>query len=148
MTRFPPGPGALEAFRGMLPAHGMSGFPVFFRRVAERYGPIASARVGLQRFYYVSEPAAIEELLVTKGRAFVKGRGTQRLERLLGKGLLTSNGALHLRQRRLVQPAFHRERIAGYAETMVARADRFADALADGETIEMDGAMSRLTLGI
>jgi cytochrome P450 len=148
MTRFPPGPGSLEAFRGMLPAHGMSGFPVFFRRTAERYGPIASARIGLRRFYYVSEPAAIEELLVTKGRSFVKGRGTQRLERLLGKGLLTSNGTLHLRQRRLMQPAFHRERIAGYAETMVARAERFAGALAAGQTIEMDAAMSRLTLGI
>jgi len=148
MTRFPPGPGPIEAFRGMLPAHGMSGFPVFFRRVAERYGPIASARVGLQRFYYVSAPAAIEELLVTNGRAFVKGRGTQRLERLLGKGLLTSNGAFHLHQRRLVQPAFHRERIAGYAAAMVAHADRFAAGLEAGATVEMDGAMSRLTLGI
>jgi cytochrome P450 len=87
-------------------------------------------------------------MLVTNGRAFVKGRGTQRLERLLGKGLLTSNGAFHLRQRRLVQPAFHRERIAGYAETMVARAERFAAGLEAGATIEMDGAMSRLTLGI
>src|SRR5258708_265349 len=101
MPRFPSGPGPIEAFRGMLPPRGMSGFPVFFRKPAARYGPVASARVGLERFYYVSDPAAIEELLVTNGRAFVKGRGTQRLERLLGKGLLTSNGAFHLRQRRL-----------------------------------------------
>ena len=148
MRRFPSGPGPLEAFRGMLPARGMTGFPVFFRRTAERYGPIASSRVGRQRFYYLSEPAAIEEMLVTNGRAYVKGRGTQRLERLLGKGLLTSNGAFHLRQRRLVQPAFHRERIAGYAATMVARAEQFADRLIPGEPVEMDGAMSRLTLGI
>jgi cytochrome P450 len=126
----------------------MSGFPVFFRKAADRYGPIASSRIGRQRFYYVSDPAAIEELLVTNGRAFVKGRGTQRLERLLGKGLLTSNGAFHLRQRRLVQPAFHRERIAGYAATMVARAEAFASTLEPGQTIEMDSAMSRLTLGI
>lgn len=148
MRRFPSGPGPLEAFRSMLPARGMTGFPVFFRRTAERYGPIASSRVGRQRFYYLSEPAAIEEMLVTNGRAYVKGRGTQRLERLLGKGLLTSNGAFHLRQRRLVQPAFHRERIAGYAATMVARAEQFADRLIPGEPVEMDGAMSRLTLGI
>ena len=126
----------------------MSGFPVFFRKAADRYGPIASSRIGRQRFYYVSDPAAIEELLVTNGRAFVKGRGTQRLERLLGKGLLTSNGAFHLRQRRLVQPAFHRERIAGYAATMVARAEAFASTLEPEQTIEMDSAMSRLTLGI
>jgi cytochrome P450 len=126
----------------------MAGFPIFFRTTAERYGPIASSRVGLRRFYYVNEPAAIEELLVTAGRSYVKGRGTQRLERLLGRGLLTSNGALHLRQRRLVQPAFHRERIAGYAATMVARAERFAANVVPDETIEMDAAMARLTLGI
>jgi cytochrome P450 len=126
----------------------MAGFPTFFRETARRYGPIASARVGRRRFYYISEPAAVEEVLVTEGRSYVKGRGTQRLERLLGKGLLTSNGALHLRQRRLVQPAFHRERIAGYAATMVARAERFADSVVPGEMLEMDAAMGRLTLGI
>jgi cytochrome P450 len=148
MARFPSGPGSFEAFRGMLPARGMTGFPVFFRKTAARYGPIASSRMGRSRFYYVNEPAAIEEELVTAARSYVKGRGTQRLERLLGKGLLTSNGALHLRQRRLVQPAFHRERIAGYAATMVARAERFAAGVVAGETLEMDAAMGRLTLGI
>ena len=148
MPRYPSGPGSLEAFRGMLPARGMTGFPVFFRKTAARYGPIASSRMGRARFYYVSEPSAIEEVLVTAGRSYVKGRGTQRLERLLGKGLLTSNGALHLRQRRLVQPAFHRERIAGYAATMVQRAEAFADGVLAGETLAMDAAMSRLTLGI
>lgn len=148
MPRFPPGPSSLEAFRGMLPARGMTGFPVFFRKTAARYGPIASSRMGRARFYYVSEPAAIEEVLVTAGRSYVKGRGTQRLERLLGKGLLTNNGASHLRQRRLVQPAFHRERIAGYAATMVRRAEAFADGIRPGETLEIDAAMGRLTLGI
>jgi cytochrome P450 len=148
MSRYPSGPGSLEAFRGMLPARGMTGFPAFFRKTAARYGPIASSRMPRARFYYVSDPAAIEEVLVSSGRSYVKGRGTQRLERLLGKGLLTANGALHLRQRRLVQPAFHRERIAGYADTMVRRAEAFADGVPAGETIEIDAAMGRLTLGI
>jgi cytochrome P450 len=148
MPHFPPGPNSLAAFRGMLPARGMSGFPAFFERTAARFGPIASSRVGRNRFYYVSEPSAIEDVLVTSGRSYMKGRGTQRLERLLGKGLLTSNGALQLRQRRLVQPAFHRERIAGYAATMVARAERFAAGLVPGEPVEMVAALSRVTLGI
>ncbi len=132
----------------MLPARGMSGFPVFFRQTAARYGPIASSRMGRNRFFYVSEPVLIEEVLVTAGRSYIKGRGTQRLERLLGKGLLTSNGALHLRQRRLVQPAFHRERIAGYAAAMVRRAEAFAESVALGRPVEMVAAMHRLTLGI
>ena len=148
MPRFPAGPGSLEAFRGMLPARGMSGFPDFFRKTAARYGPVASSRFGRNRFFYVSEPALIEDVLVTSGRSYIKGRGTQRLERLLGKGLLTSNGALHLRQRRLVQPAFHRERIAGYAATMVARAEDFAARLSPDQPVEMVAAMHRLTLGI
>ena len=45
----------------------------------------------------------------------MKGRGLERAKRLLGEGLLTSEGAIHLRQRRLMQPAFHRDRIAAYA---------------------------------
>jgi cytochrome P450 len=148
MTRFPPGPSGLAAFRGMLPAREMRGFPHFFRATTDRYGPIASAKVGRTRFFYVNDPAAIEDMLVTHGRSYMKGRGTQRLERLLGMGLLTSNGATHLKQRRLVQPAFHRDRIAGYALTMVERAARFADGLTPGEPIELDAAMGRLTLGI
>ncbi len=148
MPRFPPGPGSVESFRGMLPTHGMTGFPAFFERTAARFGPIASSRLG-RRFYYVCEPAAIEDVIVTAGRSYIKGRGTQRLERLLGKGLLTSNGALHLRQRRLVQPAFHRERIAGYAATMVARAERFAAGLTPwASRSRWSPRLSRLTLGI
>jgi cytochrome P450 len=148
MTRFPPGPSGLAAFRGMLPAREMAGFPRFFRAATERYGPIVSSKVGRTRFFYVNDPAAIEDMLVTHGRSYMKGRGTQRLERLLGAGLLTSNGATHLKQRRLVQPAFHRDRISGYAATMVARAARFAEGIIPGEPVELDAAMSRLTLGI
>jgi cytochrome P450 len=148
MAAFPPGPGRFAALRGMVAGRDMNRIPAFLRATTERYGPIASFRLGGRRFYFANDPAAIEELLVGNARAFVKGRGTQRLERLLGQGLLTSNGAHHLRQRRLVQPAFHRERIAGYAATMVARADRFAAGVAAGEALEMGAAMSRLTLGI
>jgi cytochrome P450 len=132
----------------MLPGRDMGRIPAFFRSTVERYGPIASLPVGRRRFYFVNDPAAIEDLLVTHGRSYVKGRGTQRLGRLLGRGLLTSNGAFHLRQRRLVQPAFHRERIAGYATAMVARAERFAAGVGPGQTLEIDAEMSRLTLGI
>jgi cytochrome P450 len=132
----------------MLPGREMQGFPRFFRAATERYGPIVSSKVGRTRFFYVNDPAAIEDMLVTHGRSYMKGRGTQRLERLLGTGLLTSNGAVHLKQRRLVQPAFHRDRIAGYDATMVARAEAFAAGLRPGTTLEMDAAMARLTLGI
>lgn len=57
---------------------------------------------------------------MTAGRCSVKGRGTPRLERLLGRGLLTNDGASHLRQRRRVLPAVHRERLAGHETTAMA----------------------------
>ena len=148
MPRFPAGPGQVAAFRGLLPGRDMSRIPAFFAATAARYGPIASWRVGPRRFFLLNEPALIEELLVAGSGSFVKSRGVQRLERLLGKGLLTSNGSFHLRQRRLVQPAFHRERIAAYGAAMVARADRFADSVVPGIPIAIDAAMYRLTLGI
>jgi len=126
----------------------MSRIPAFFAATAAGYGPVASWALGPRRFFLLNDPALIEELLVTRAGAFIKSRGVQRLQRLLGKGLLTSNGALHLRQRRLVQPACHRERIAAYATAMVDRADRFAAGIRPGDMLAIDEAMYRLTLGI
>jgi len=70
------------------------------------------------------------------------------MRRLLGQGLLTSDEPLHLRQRRLVQPAFHRERVAGYAATMIAAAGSVADRLEPGATVAVDAVMNRLALRI
>src|SRR5207253_1119895 len=69
------------------------------------------------------------------------------LQRLVD-GLLTSEGAMHLRQRRLMQPAFHRERIAGYGRTMAEYADRTRGGWTDGATLDIAQEMMRLTLSI
>src|SRR5262249_33842260 len=87
-------------------------------------------------------------ILVTHNRNFIKGRGLERAKRLLGHGLLTSEDPLHLRQRRLMQPAFHRERIAGYVATMVAHAERLRSQWHDGATLDVAQEMMRLTLSI
>ncbi len=68
--------------------------------------------------YLVNHPDYVREILVTNQNNFLKSRALQRAKILLGEGLLTSEGQHHLRQRRLVQPAFHRERLAGYAAAM------------------------------
>src|SRR5204862_7709787 len=81
-------------------------------------------------------------------RYFIKGRGLQRSKRLLGDGLLTSEGAVHVRQRRLIQPTFHRERISAYAKTMTGYADRACSRWRHGEPIDVAQEMTRLTLGI
>lgn len=96
----------------------------FFRNLARTYGDVAAYRMGGEQMFFVNDPQLVKDILVTHNKSFMKGRGLQRAKRILGEGLLTSEGAVHLRQRRLMQPAFHRDRIAGYGETMVAHAER------------------------
>lgn len=116
--------------------------------MARTYGPIARFRLFGRDFYLLDDPELVRDLLVTAGRDVVKSRGAQSLKRLLGEGLLTSEEPLHLRQRRLVQPAFHRERIAGYASTMVAESEASSYAIRDGATIDIMREMMALTLAI
>jgi cytochrome P450 len=119
----------------------------FFSRL-RTHGDVAYARLGSEHVFLVSDPSVVREVLVTKQRNFLKGRGLERAKRLLGKGLLTSEGPLHVRQRRLIQPAFHRDRIATYASVMSDRADRMRRSWSNGATIDAAEAMNRLTLGI
>lgn len=119
----------------------------FLLRMA-RYGDVAHIRIGPQPVFLFRHPDAIKDILVTQHRNFIKGRGLQRARRLLGDGLLTSEGEFHLRQRRLAQPAFHRQRIAGYAATMAAYAARTAERWPDGAELDVADEMMRLTLAI
>ena len=116
--------------------------------LAAEYGDVVGFRVGRQRFALLNHPDHVEDILVTRARLFRKGRALERAKRLLGEGLLTSEGAYHLRQRRLAQPAFHRQRIAGYGETMIAHAGRTAERWQDGAEIDAAAEMNRLTLTI
>jgi cytochrome P450 len=116
--------------------------------MTERYGDLVYFEFGPQQMFLVNNPDYIRDVLVTHNRKFMKGEGLQRAKRLLGEGLLTSEGEFHLRQRRLAQPAFHRQRIAGYAATMVEYAARACDRWRTGETRDVAREMMRLTLAI
>ncbi|MFM8603872.1 MAG: cytochrome P450 [Gemmatimonadota bacterium] len=95
-----------------------------------------------------SHPDLAREVLTGHPRSLRKGLGLQRTRFVLGNGLLTSEGEFHLRQRRLAQPAFHRERIARYAEEMVARTEVVASSWRDGQSLDLARAMHHLTLDI
>ena len=118
----------------------------FFSGLARTYGDLAYVRMGGENLFIASDPAVIRDVLVTQNQRFHKSRGLERTKRLLGEGLLTSEDDLHLKQRRLIQPAFHRDRIAAYAATMVAFADRVQSGWRDGDTLDVASEMSRLTL--
>jgi len=120
----------------------------FFTTLARTYGDVTSYRMAGEQLFLINEPRLIRDVLVTHNRNFTKSRGLERSKRLLGQGLLTSEGAMHLRQRRLMQPAFHRDRVAGYGDLMVGHADRMRCAWADGATLDISREMNRLTLSI
>lgn len=120
----------------------------FLQRAAREYGDIVYFRMGPQDVFFLNHPDYVRDVLVTRHQNFVKGRALQRAKRLLGEGLLTSEGEFHRRQRRLAQPAFHRQRVASYAEMMTDRAVRTRERWQDGETLDISHEMMRLTLAI
>ncbi|MCW3060171.1 MAG: Cytochrome [Capsulimonas sp.] len=146
MTTLPPGPkstlllGSARRFRKD---------PIdFLRMLARDYGDVVSFQIGPQPMALVNHPDLIRDILVTNAKQFHKGRGLQRAKRLLGEGLLTSEDARHLRQRRMMQPAFHRQRIAEYGRVMASEAERASEWWQDGATVDVATEMMRLTLGI
>ena len=120
----------------------------FLSQIAKEYGEIVYFKLGPQPIFLVNNPDLIRDVLVTHNKQFMKGEGLQRAKKLLGEGLLTSEGDFHLRQRRLAQPAFHRQRIAGYGATMVEYAERVSNGWQSGEEKDIAREMMRLTLAI
>lgn len=142
----PPGPRPIVPGANLFPLRRN---PIkFLMRLSREYGDLVYFKLGPQPVFLLNHPDYIRDVLVTHHRQFMKGEGLQRAKRLLGEGLLTSEGEFHLRQRRLAQPAFHRQRIAGYAETMVAYAARLGHQWQPGEQRDVAREMMRLTLAI
>jgi len=118
-----------------------------FTRMSE-FGDVTQIRIGPQLVVVLNHPDDVKRVLVTEQKNFTKGRALERTKSLLGDGLLTSEGELHLRQRRLMQPAFHRDRIASYATVMSAYAERAQNKWRDGETFDVHAEMMALTLAV
>lgn len=112
------------------------------------YGDVAHFSFGPQHVYLVSHPDWIEDVLVTSARKFEKGVALQRAKRLLGEGLLTSEGRQHLKQRRTIQPLFHRQQIQKFAAAMVKHGVRWRESITPDATLDMTGQMGALTLAI
>ncbi len=120
----------------------------FFRDLKESYGDAARFTLFNERFLLFSDPALVQEVLVTKQHSFRKGKALEGARVFLGNSLLVSEGEEHTRQRRLIQPAFHRGRIAGYAQTMAEKAGDWTAARRPGEEIDLAVEMNRLTLAV
>lgn len=122
--------------------------PTEFLQTLAKLGDVTYFKLGGQPAYLVNHPDLARDLLVVNAHKFIKGRALQRAKTLLGEGLLTNEGESHLRQRRMIQPAFHREKIKSYAEAMTDFAAQMANDWQDGEVRDVDREMMRLTLQI
>ena len=120
----------------------------FLQTLADNRDDLVPFQLGTRQAFLLNHPTAIEDVLVIHHERFVKGRGFDRAKRLLGDGLLTASGPLHAERRRVVQPAFHRQRIEAYAPLVVAHAARWRDRWQQGMTLDIAHEMRRLTLAI
>jgi cytochrome P450 len=113
---YPPGPSSI------LPLKLFFGFlrdPLtVLHNLSKEYGDISHFKFGKNHIYLINNPDYIKDVLVNQDNNFIKSRGLQLAKRILGEGLLTSEGKLHRRQRQLIQPIFNPDEIPNYADIM------------------------------
>ena len=117
----------------------------FLLNSARDYGPLASFRVGPRRVFLASGPDLIEQVLVTDAKHYIKHFGARAFKPVLGNGLVTSEGALWQRQRKLIQPAFLKTRVQSYAPVMAELTDRMLDSWTSGKSVLIDKEFEALT---
>ena len=149
-SRYPPGPRGYPIL-GVLPQ--LRSDPIgTFLRAADRYGDVVHLKAGRYHGFLLTAPPDIKHVLQDNARNYHKSPLYERLRDSLGNGLLTSEDSFWLRQRRLAQPAFHRQRLTAMAETMVScteqRLERWEHIASNGETIDFVAEMMALTQAI
>jgi cytochrome P450 len=142
----PPGPPGLP-FVGHAVQYTRDPFG-FMDRCAREYGPVSSARLSGRPHFLLTEPADVEHVLITNHRNYSKGAVQAREASLFGNGLLLSEGEFWRRQRRIMQPAFHRRRVEGYAGIMTACTERMLAGWRDSTTRDIHHDMTMVTLDI
>lgn len=119
-----------------------------FTEGLRRHGDPVRVYLGTLPMYFVTSPELTHQVLVTKSASFGKGAMFDKFRPFVGNGLVNSGGAFHLRQRRLIQPAFHRERIARYTETMRTAVSTLSESWKPGEIREVNDDMQALAVTI
>jgi cytochrome P450 len=117
-------------------------------RYAREYGDLVALRLGPMRLILVSDPDLIEQVFVSRAREFNKGAIEQLVRPSVGNGILLSEGDYWKRQRRMVAPPFHRQKLAGYGEVMVGITDRMTSGFADGEVRDMFPVTTNIALAV
>jgi len=141
----PPGP---SRARGPLIFYRLVRQPLRMLEDAARYGDVVYLPALWRRVFFINHPDYIRDMLVTSAHKFEKSPAIKSMKPVLGEGLLTSEGDFHLRQRRLAQPAFHRQRIASYGAVMAEYAGVWRSRWNDGRQVDLHTEMMSLTLAV
>lgn len=119
-----------------------------FEYLKNTFGPIACYRFMGTNIVFLNDPGYVRELLINQSASFVKERTLQRMKILLGEGLITADDPLHMQQRRLAAPAFHRQRIAAYGRQIVEITADHRERWQEGDRVDVNDAMMVLSLEI
>lgn len=112
--------------------------PLNFVRSLRHDGDVVRVRVGPKTIYAVTTPELVELLLLRHGPSLIVGGPFwETLKDILGAGVATSNGTDHRRQRRIIQPPFRTERVAGYTAVMTEEARAMAERWAPGQVVDV-----------
>lgn len=146
-----PGPPGTPVFGNALRLRGDR--PNVFLAMRNQYGDVVRFKAGSRVIHLVSHPDLAKYVFQDNNRNYLKGRGLEKIKPLLGEGLLTSEGEFWRRQRRLMQPAFHRQKINAFLPVMVESTqgmfERWRTLQGSGTTsLDVAGEMMRLTLEV
>ena len=144
-SKIPIAPGALP-----IVGHLLSYFrdPLAFMDFAASWGPVVEVRLGPLDAIMVREPVDIERLVVGEHKRLTKDKTTLTLRRILGEGLLTSDGEMWQRHRKLISPIFHHSNVAALGDVMVDVTERHALRIERNSPRELHADMTRLTADI
>ena len=122
--------------------------PIELLERAARLGDIVTLRTGRFSAWLFNHPDRVWHVLATRSRDVKKGPTMEAAARMLGHGLLTSEGEHHHRQRRLIQPLFHHERLGDYERVMRDLAERRVESWSAGDVLDVRREMGELALSI
>jgi cytochrome P450 len=122
----------------------------FILKIAREYGDVATYQLANFHMYQVSHPDGLQRVLIDNNRNYIKGSYWDAVRQVGGNGLLASEGSLWLRQRRLIQPAFHRQRLAGFASVIIdftlQMLEGWEQAARSGKPLDINQEFNNLTM--
>jgi cytochrome P450 len=148
-TAHPPGPSGLPFIGSAAKIVSPENILLFLEQNARQYGDISHFSAFGMQFYFVNHPDYIQQVLVTDSEKYYKDRMTKLVgKKFLGNGLIFNEGEFHKKQRKLIQPAFHHNRLKTYVDQINEITNAWLDRIENSQVVSIHPDMMKLTLAI